>query len=78
MARRMRCPDAGYVYHVLNRAVGRATLFNKSADYVAIEKTLRQAGERFELRLLSFLIMPNHWHLVLPKRKRNSSRRDVW
>ena len=32
MARRTRCADAGYVYHVLNRAVGRATLFEKQAD----------------------------------------------
>jgi putative transposase len=65
MARRTRCSEAGYVYHVLNRAVGRATLFRKSADYAAFEKILEQAWERFQMRLLSFLIMPNHWHLVI-------------
>ena len=65
MARRLRCSDAGYVYHVLNRAVGRATLFNKPADYAAFEKILRQAWERSGMRLLSYLVMPNHWHLVL-------------
>jgi putative transposase len=43
MARRIRCSDAGYVYHVLNRAVGRATLFEKAADYAAFEKVLREA-----------------------------------
>jgi len=43
MARRTRCSDAGYVYHVLNRAVGRATLFAKPADYAAFEKVVRQA-----------------------------------
>ena len=36
MARRRRCSDAGYVYHVLNRAVGRATLFDTQADYAAL------------------------------------------
>jgi len=65
MARRMRCSDAGYVYHVLNRAVGRATLFNKSGDYAAFEKILREGWDRFAMRLLSFMIMPNHWHLVV-------------
>ena len=30
MPRRLRCADGGYVYHVLNRAVGRATLFHKA------------------------------------------------
>jgi putative transposase len=65
MARRMRCSDAGYVYHVLNRAVGRAKLFDKPADYAAFEKVLRQAWERTGMRLLSYIAMPNHWHLVV-------------
>src|SRR5271154_5661699 len=65
MARRTRCSDAGYVYHVLNRAVGRATLFHQPADYAAFEQVLRQVGERSGLRLLSYALMPNHWHLVV-------------
>jgi hypothetical protein len=40
MARRTQCSEAGYVYHVLNRAVGRAILFRKSADYAAFEEIL--------------------------------------
>jgi putative transposase len=64
MARRLRCSDGGYVYHVLNRAVGRATLFDKSGDYAAFEKVLHQAWQHTGMRLLSYLIMPNHWHLV--------------
>lgn len=65
MARRVRCSDAGYVYHVLNRAVGRATLFRKPADYAAFEKVLQEAWERESMRLLAYVIMPNHWHLVV-------------
>ena len=65
MARRLRCADGGYVYHVLNRAVGRATLFAKPADYAAFEKILREAWERLAMPLLSYLVMPNHWHLVV-------------
>jgi hypothetical protein len=45
MARMARCPDASYDYHVLNRAVGRARIFEKSPDYAAFEKVLRQASE---------------------------------
>jgi hypothetical protein len=55
MARRLRCSDAGYVYHLLNWAVGRATVFDKPADYAAFEKVLRQAWERFGTRLFAFL-----------------------
>src|SRR5262245_9952735 len=65
MARRARCSDAGYVYHVLNRAVGRATLFKKAADYAAFEEVLRQAWERSGTRLVSYVAMPKHWHLVV-------------
>jgi len=65
MARRTRCSDAGYVYHVLNRAVGQATLFDKPGDYAAFENILTEAWERSAMRLLSYVIMPNHWHLVL-------------
>ena len=53
------------MYHVLNRAVGCATLFRQPADYAALEKFLRQAGERLEMCLLSYVVMPNHWHLVV-------------
>src|SRR5271165_892506 len=65
MPRRLRCSDAGFAYHVLNRAVGRAVLFSKSRDYAAFEKILHQGWERFEMPLLSFTLLPNHWHLVV-------------
>src|SRR5581483_11605 len=65
MARRTRCADAGYVYHVLNRALGRATLFAKAGDYAAFEKILLQGWERLGMRVLSYTLMPNHWHLVV-------------
>ncbi len=65
MARRTRCADAGYVYHVLNRAVGRATWFAKAGDYAAFEKILQEGWERLGMRLLSYTLMPNHWHLVV-------------
>jgi len=79
MARRTRCSDAGYVYHVLNRAVGRATLFDKPADYAAFEKVIREAWERTGMRLLSYLAMPNHWHLVVwPNRDGQLSEWAQW
>ena len=79
MARRTRCSDAGYVYHVLNRAVGRATLFEKPADYAAFEKVLREAWERTGMRLVSFAVMPNHWHLVVwPDRDGQLSEWAQW
>jgi putative transposase len=59
-----RCPG-GLIYHVLNRAVGRITLFRRDNDYLAFERTLAQARDRLPLDILAYCVMPNHWHLVL-------------
>jgi putative transposase len=69
MPRRLRFADGGYVYHALNRAVGRDTLFAKDGDYAAFVKVLRQAQEWLPVRLLAYCVMPNHWHLVLWPRR---------
>jgi putative transposase len=65
MPRRPRFATGGFVYHALNRAVGRATLFAKPGDYAAFEKVLRQAHDWLPMRLLAYFLLPNHWHLVL-------------
>jgi len=65
MPRRSRVATGGYVYHALNRAVGRSTIFERVADYAAFEKVLRESNDQFPMRLLAFCLMPNHWHLVL-------------
>lgn len=79
MARRLRCSDSGFVYHVLNRAVGRATLFDGPKDYEAFETVLRQAWDRTGMRLVCFVLMPNHWHLVAwPERDGQLSEWAQW
>jgi len=65
MPRRLRFATGGYVFHVLNRGVGRSTIFEKPADFQAFEKVLRQAQDWLPMRLLSYCLMPNHWHLVV-------------
>jgi putative transposase len=65
MPRRPRAALGGYVFHVLNRAVGRAELFSKHGDYEAFVKVVRQAHDEVPMRLLAYCLMPNHWHLVL-------------
>ncbi len=65
MPRRLRAATGGYVFHVLNRAVGRMTLFETDGDYQAFLKVLEGARRRVPVRLLSYCVMPNHWHLVL-------------
>ncbi|HEY1602941.1 MAG TPA: transposase [Pirellulales bacterium] len=65
MGRAHRAAEGGYVYHVLNRANARMTIFNDAGDYQAFEQVLIEAVERTATRLLAYCVLPNHWHLLV-------------
>ncbi len=65
MGRAERADAAGHVYHMLNRANRRQTIFTKEADYQAFERILTDAVERFDIELFSYCLLPNHWHLMI-------------
>lgn len=55
------------------------TIFETDEDYAAFERILSEAVERFEIRLLSYCVMPNHWHLVVhPSEDGQLSRFTGW
>ena len=49
----------------MNRGDHRQTLFHTPVDYDAFIDILREACGKFGMRVLSYVLMPNHWHLVL-------------
>jgi len=65
MPRINRVDVGDQVYHVLNRANARMQIFDNDKDYKIFESTLEEAKEKFNMRILAYSIMPNHWHLVL-------------
>jgi putative transposase len=65
MPRTARSIEAGLIYHVLNRGNGRMRLFHKDGDFAAFEQVLAEGLERYPVDLLTYCLMPNHWHLVL-------------
>jgi putative transposase len=79
MGRPLRPTAANVVYHVLNRANARMTLFDVDGDYAAFQRVLTQACARVSMRLLAYCIMPNHWHLVVwPRHEGDLSRFMNW
>ena len=79
MGRPKRAADGGLIYHVLNRANARMTIFEKEADYEAFETVLDEAVARTETRLLAYCLLPNHWHLVVwPEEDGELSRFTGW
>jgi REP-associated tyrosine transposase len=52
-------------YHVLNRGNGHAEVFRKDGDFAAFLDLMAAANEHLPLRILGYVLMPNHFHLVL-------------
>ena len=79
MGRPKRADEAGAIYHMLNRANRRATIFHKDEDYQAFERIIAEALDRVSLKLFSYCLMPNHWHLVVsPEEDGEMSRFSQW
>src|SRR5437870_3808114 len=64
MPRTARVAPGGMVFHVLNRGVARMQLFEKPADFQAFEQVMAETREQSPMRICSYCLMPNHWHLL--------------
>ncbi len=53
------------IYHVLNRGNGRMRLFHNERDYDAFERVLSEGLGRYSVDMLTYCLMPTHWHLVV-------------
>lgn len=65
MPRNSRVDVGGEIYHVINRANGRLQIFDKDADHQLFEQLLFETKELSDIRILAYVLMPNHWHLLL-------------
>ncbi len=65
MARRPRIEYAGAVYHIINRGNYQQDLFTVGKSGEAFEKALFEAAERCGWVLHAYVIMSNHYHLLL-------------
>src|SRR3989344_4564350 len=79
MARQLRFDISNYPYHIINRANARLKVFFKDSDYKLFEAILSDAVERFDMRLLAYCLMPNHFHLaVYPKKDGDIQKFMQW
>ena len=79
MPRAIRTDVGNYCYHIINRANARLPIFFKEEDYILFEKVLEEAKEKYDMRVLAYCLMPNHFHLVLyPKDNGDLSKFMQW
>src|SRR5687767_4701536 len=65
MPRRLRLGLQGMAFHVMNRAVRRTVLFESDRDYQAFLKVVRESLMKYEIKIIAYEVMPNHWHFVV-------------
>ena len=73
---RMDFPDT--FYHVLSRGNERRKIFYGPADHSRFLETLGRMVERFQIEVHGYVLMPNHFHLLIRTREANLSRALQW
>ena len=74
MARPLRIEFPGAIYHVMSRGNARQTVFRDDSDYQRLSKGLETVVGRLGRDLLCFVLMPNHFHLLVRTPRPNLSR----
>ena len=65
MPRALRSFEPNSVVHVVNRGNERRWLFDQPRDYDEFLRLVDVALNRRPTRVLAYVLMPNHWHMVL-------------
>ncbi|MCP4253031.1 MAG: hypothetical protein GY775_06415, partial [Candidatus Scalindua sp.] len=78
MARPWRIQYEGAIYHVMSRGVGRGKIFLANDDYSRFLKYVASAKEKFNLDIFAFILMGNHYHILLRTNEANLSRAMQW
>ncbi len=65
MARKLRVEYAGAIYHVMNRGDRRERIFVDDADHQRFVDTLGEACAKTGWQVHAYVLMPNHFHVVV-------------
>lgn len=63
---------------MLSRGNERRDVFFGDADRYMFLKALGEMSERFEVEILAYVLMPNHYHLLMKTHQANLSRSMQW
>jgi REP element-mobilizing transposase RayT len=78
MARAWRIEFEGAFYHILSRGNEGRGIVADDADRKRLLEVIRQTSERFDLEIFAYVLMTNHYHLLLRTRQANLSNAMQW
>ncbi len=78
MARPLRIEYPGAYYHVINRGNGGEKVFKRIGDKKKFLEYLEKTVKRFSLKLHTYCLMTNHYHLLIETPQQNLSVAIQW
>jgi REP element-mobilizing transposase RayT len=78
MARAWRIEYEGALYHVLSRGNQRQAIYVDDEDRLSFLERLSEMAVRFEVECFAYVLMDNHYHLLLRTRRANLSKAMQW
>jgi REP element-mobilizing transposase RayT len=78
MARALRIAFEDALYHLSARGNRREQIFVSKDDFARFEHLLAESLERYQVELHSYVLLPNHFHLLARTLKPNVSRWMHW
>ena len=78
MARPLRVVVPGAWYHVMAKGIEGRTIYSGQGYYRRFEELLANLPERFGVRLHTYVLMPNHYHLQIETPRLNLSEAIKW
>ena len=78
MPRPIRIEYVGAHYHVMGRGNEGKTIFSTPYQHELFLKTLTEASEAHGILIRAYVIMPNHYHLLLTTPEGNLSQAMAW
>ena len=78
MARQWRIEYPGALYHVLSRGNGGQDIFLTNDDRHQFLALLEDLSDRFNIDIFAYVLMGNHYHLLLKTKDANLSKAMQW
>ena len=74
MSRPLRIEYKNAWYHTMNRGRRQEKIFHNDHDYILFKDLLNESTELWKVNICAYVLMPNHYHLLVQTPQANLSR----
>lgn len=71
MGRKLRVEYPNGIYHIMQRGNNKSDIINNDIQKKYLLRIIKESKEKFDFKLLAYVIMDNHYHLLVQRRNDN-------